>query len=90
MPKPGRQLEQPLELYSFEASPFSRIAREALSSLELPYWLHNVGRGSEKRPAFAERAGKVMVPYLVDPNTGTAMFESADIVRYLQATYAEG
>ena len=22
----------------------------------------------------------MMVPYLVDPNTGTAMFESADIV----------
>ncbi len=86
----ARQPEQPLELYSFEASPFSRIAREALSSLELPYRLHNVGRGSEKRPAFAERAGKVMVPYLVDPNTGTAMFESADIVRYLHATYAEG
>jgi glutathione S-transferase len=29
-----------------------------------------------------------MVPYLVDPNTGTSMFESADIVRYLDATYA--
>ncbi len=85
----ARAPAEPLELYSFEASPFSRIARECLCSLELPYVLHNVGRGSAKRAAFRERAGKVMVPYLVDPNTGTAMFESADIVRYLQATYAE-
>jgi glutathione S-transferase len=29
-----------------------------------------------------------MVPYLVDPNTEAAMFESADIVRYLEETYA--
>lgn len=28
-----------------------------------------------------------MVPYLVDPNTGVAMFESADIVKYLFDTY---
>ena len=34
------------------------------------------------------RAGKMQVPYLVDPNTSAAMFESADIVAYLNATYA--
>ena len=28
-----------------------------------------------------------MLPYLVDPNTGAAMFESADIVAYLNRTY---
>ena len=39
----------PLELYSFEASPFCRLVREALSSLELPYRLTNVGRGSPSR-----------------------------------------
>ncbi|MGH0036579.1 MAG: glutathione S-transferase N-terminal domain-containing protein [Myxococcota bacterium] len=76
-----------LELWSFEASPFSRIAREKLCTLELPYLLHNVGKGSASRPALAERAGKVMVPYLADPNTGVEMFESADIVAYLDETY---
>jgi glutathione S-transferase len=61
--------------------------RETLSELELPYLLHNVARGSPSRVAFVERSGKMMVPYLVDPNTGTEMFESADIVRYLERTY---
>jgi glutathione S-transferase len=28
------------------------------------------------------------VPYLEDPNTGVQMFESADIVEYIRATYA--
>ena len=30
----------------------------------------------------------MMVPYLADPNTQTELFESADIVAYLEATYA--
>jgi glutathione S-transferase len=84
----ARAPEQLLELWSFEASPFSRLVRETLCSLELPYLLHNVARGSAGRAALAERAGKVQVPYLVDPNAGTALFESADIVAYLEGTYA--
>jgi glutathione S-transferase len=78
---------QPLELYSFEISPFCRLVRETLCELEIPYLLHNVGKRSPGRAAFVERAGKMMVPYLVDPNTGRAMFESADIQDYLHATY---
>jgi glutathione S-transferase len=79
--------KEPLELYSFEASPYCRIAREELSALELPYLLHNVAKNSPSRDAFVERSGKMMVPYLIDPNTGTEMFESADIVEYLRETY---
>lgn len=86
--RPARAPDQPLELWSFEASPFCRIAREALSSLELPYVLHNVAKGGAGREAFVARSGKMMVPYLADPNTGAEMFESADIVRYLDTTYA--
>ena len=79
--------ERSLELWSFEASPFCRIAREKLCELELPYRLHNVAKGSPGREAFVRLSGKMMVPFLVDPNTGKAMFESADIVAYLDATY---
>ena len=86
---PARQPKKPLELWSFEASPFCRIVRERLSALELPYVLHNVAKGSPSRAAFVERSGRMMVPYLVDPNSGTAMFESADIVAYLDRTYAK-
>jgi glutathione S-transferase len=78
---------QPLELWSFEASPFCRIAREALCELELPYLLHNVGKDGEGRPAFIKRSGKMMVPYLADPHTGREMFESAAIRDYLHETY---
>jgi len=84
----ARKPEKQLELYSFEASPYCRIAREALCELELPYLLHNVGKRSPSRRAFRERSGRMMVPYLVDANNDVEMFESADIRRYLFDTYA--
>lgn len=85
--RPSRAPARPLELYSFENSPYCRLARTTLCELELPYLLHNVGKRSPSRRAFVERSGKMQVPWLFDPNTGAAMFESADIQAYLQKTY---
>jgi glutathione S-transferase len=79
---------QLLELYNMEISPYCRIVREVLCELELPYLVHNVGHDSGNRSAFIALSGKQMVPYLVDPNTRTQMFESADIKAYLNRTYA--
>ncbi len=39
------------------------------------------------RQALQERAGKIAIPYLIDPNTGTELFESAEIIEYLEQTY---
>lgn len=86
--RPSRAPAEPLELWSFEASPFCKLVREVLCELELPYLLHNVGKGSPSRQAFVERSGKMMVPYLVDPNSGVEMHESADIILYLNERYA--
>jgi glutathione S-transferase len=85
--QPSRAPEKPLELYSFEASPYCRFARARLSELELPYLLHNVAKGSPRRREFIARSGKMQVPWLFDPNTGTSLFESQAIERYLQTTY---
>ena len=86
--RPSKPPELPLELYGFEASPYVRIARETLCELELAYVLRPVAKRSPNRSAFVERSGRMMVPWLADPNTGTEMFESAEIRRYLLQTYA--
>jgi len=86
----ARQPEKLLELYAYEGSPFCRIAREALCELELAYRLRNVPRRSPDREAFVAVSGKMQVPYLIDPNTGVQMFESAEIRRYLHDTYGGG
>lgn len=42
--RPSKAPAQPLELWSFEASPYARLVRERLTELEIPYVLHNVGK----------------------------------------------
>ena len=42
------------------------------------------GRYESKKRAVVVAA---QVPFLIDPNTGVEMFESAEIVEYLEATY---
>lgn len=88
--RPSTGARERLELWSFEASPYCRLVREVLCELEVPYLLHNVAKGSPRRSAFLEWSGKLQVPYLHDPNTQRALFESDDIVRYLAATYGAG
>jgi glutathione S-transferase len=108
--RPSKAPKRPLELFSFESSPYSRRVRELLSELELPYLLRSTGKAQwqdlgppalratlfpklpvtgRTRTELLRRAGKVQVPYLVDPNTGTALFESDAIKAYLLATYAK-
>lgn len=87
--KASRAPKEMLTLYSFEASPFCRLVRESLCSLELPYRLVNVAKGSPSRAAFIERSGRMRVPWLYDPNTGVELFESDEIVRYLHEEYAD-
>lgn len=84
---PSRLPPQPLEIWAYEASPFCKVVREVLVELELPHILHSCGRGSPKRQILYQKAGHFQVPYLEDPNTGVQMFESAEIVEYLRATY---
>ncbi len=81
------QPEELIQLYGFEGSPFCRKVREVLNELNLNYSVENVGKGSTRRPQLVERGGQMMVPYLVDPNTGEEMYESDDIVDYLEETY---
>lgn len=81
---------KPLTLYNMEGSPYCRKVREVLSELDLEYVVRNVPKGSPKRTDLKERGGKVQVPYLIDPNTNAEMYESDDIVEYLNERYGPG
>lgn len=83
--------QRPLILYSYEGNQFCRLVREVLTELDIPYELRNAGKGSPRRNEIAETSGSssTQCPFLIDPNTGVKMFESADIVRYLYKEYAK-
>lgn len=76
-------------LYDYTGNQFCRLVREVLVELDIPYTLRSVGKGSPRRQELLELTGNsTQCPYFVDPNTGVAMAESADIVKYLYETYA--
>jgi glutathione S-transferase len=108
--RPSSAPVKPLELYSFESSPYSRPVRELMCELEIPYRVRNFAKSNWKemgppqvrakwfpdapitspnRQRLRELTDRSQVPYLVDPNTGVAMFESTEIMAYLQATYGD-
>jgi len=78
----------PLELWGYEPSPFVRPVREKLCALCLPHRLVPTSRGSANRDRLVARKGvQFQVPFLVDPNTGVELFESPEIIEYLDAVY---
>ncbi|TAM11901.1 MAG: glutathione S-transferase [Nevskiaceae bacterium] len=80
--------EKPLELYEFEACPFCRLVREALTELDLDAMIYPCPKGGTRfRPRVKEIGGRMQVPFLVDPNTGRTLYESDSIIRYLNTTY---
>ncbi|KAJ1379826.1 Thioredoxin-like superfamily [Sesbania bispinosa] len=85
---PAKLPPKPLIVWAYEGSPFCKLVREVLVELELPHLLRSCARGSPKRNILYQRTGHFQAPFLEDPNTGIEMFESAEIIEYLRATYA--
>jgi glutathione S-transferase len=85
---PDRRPEKLLKLYDIEASPYCRLVREVLTELDLDVLVLPCPSGGERFRAEAEAVGgKRLFPFLVDDNTQTRLYESADIIDYLQETY---
>ncbi len=86
----ARQPVETLILYDIENCPYCRLVREALTELELEVLIRPCPkRGERFRPEAERLGGKAQFPFLVDPNTESQQFESADIIAYLYATYAD-
>ncbi|KAJ8599514.1 hypothetical protein CTAYLR_009442 [Chrysophaeum taylorii] len=86
--KPDNSRVQPLVLWGYETSPFVKGVRERLCALCLPHVVIPCARGSPNRDALLKKTGSFQVPYLEDPNTGLALFESNEIEDYLREVYA--
>ncbi len=86
---PGdRHPEKLLTLYDIEASPYCRLVREVLTELDLDALVLPCPVGGTRfRPQAETVGGKQQFPLLVDDDTQTHLYESADIIDYLEATY---
>ncbi|CAN6270072.1 unnamed protein product [Urochloa humidicola] len=80
-----------LQLYEFEACPFCRRVREAMTELDLSVEVYPCPKGSLRHREMVKKiGGKEQFPLLVDASTGVTMYESGDIVNYLFRQYGQG
>ena len=78
-----------LELYQKEGCPYCQKVRYKMTELDLDYISRNVfGGGSKKAELLTKLGGMVQVPYLVDTDNNVAMYESDDIIKYLEENYS--
>lgn len=79
-----------LSLYQFHACPFCVKTRRAIHKLNAPIALHDVKRDPTAREHLLAGGGKVKVPCLrIEEAGGTRwMYESSDIIAYLEQRFA--
>lgn len=83
-----------LELYQAESCRYSKTVREALTDLGISYVIHNPRsasgetRNQQTHEELRELGGADQIPFLVDHQRGVTMYESDDIVDYLEEHYS--
>ncbi|WP_121741583.1 glutathione S-transferase N-terminal domain-containing protein [Natronorubrum halophilum] len=85
-----------LELYQAERCPHSTDVRATLTDLGVSYVIHNPRRpGSEggdvlneqTQQAMTKLGGKDSIPFLVDTDREETLYESEEIIDYLERHY---
>ena len=83
-----------LELYQAEGCQYSARVRETLTDLGVSYVVHNPRsaagetRNEQTYNQLRTLGGENQIPFLVDQQRGVTMYESDDIVAYLEEHYA--
>ncbi|WP_236518410.1 glutathione S-transferase N-terminal domain-containing protein [Sandaracinus amylolyticus] len=88
--RPSIAPSRALELTGYEASPATRLVRETLDELELPYLSRPLAPHSPRRRAYFAEEGTMELPRLEDPAAGITLYGAAAICSYLERTYAFG
>jgi glutathione S-transferase len=78
------ELELPYVLHNVGKEQWTDMGPAAFRIKPGPY----TPKAGGKREKVLAQLGRVQVPYLEDSNTGVKMFESADIIAYLEQQYA--
>jgi len=75
-------------LYYKPTCPYCQRVLAANEQIKAPLKLRNVLDDVTATQELREKGGKSQVPFLVDDERNTAMYESADIIAYLTKIYA--
>jgi glutaredoxin len=77
-----------LNLYIKTFCPYCKRVLEANETMKAPLNILDISQNPELREELIKNGGKVQVPYLEDTDRGISMYESLDIIDYLQSNYS--
>lgn len=80
-----------IEIYHAESCPYCVKVRQYLEDKAVPYISKPVPlrKSSPIKDELVRLGGKAQVPYLVDPERKVQMYESDDIISYVQEHYVK-
>ena len=77
-----------LTLYFKPTCPFCQRVLQMAENLKVELELKDVSEDDATLAELIEKGGQKQVPYLVDTEKDTAMYESNDIIEYIRENYA--
>ncbi len=86
-----------IELYQAEGCPYCEKVRDRMTDLGLSYVVHNprlpgdeggTVMNEQTQEQMVELGGQDQIPFLVDHERGESLYESDDIVEYLEEHYS--
>lgn len=78
-----------LELYQKESCPYCYRVRLFFEEIGVDYCIKPMPDGSPRRSELRDLGGKEQVPFLVDTDKNVKMYESEDIINYVQENYGK-
>jgi len=79
-----------LTLYYKPTCPYCQEVLGKAEELGLQFRLKDISTDSTLKDELVIQGGKQQVPFLIDTDKGVKMYESQDIVRYLDDNYKDG
>jgi glutathione S-transferase len=76
-----------LELYASVNCPYCQKVMAKMNELKLDFIFRAQDLGEGEKSRSFKIGGKTQVPFLVDSDKGVQMYESSDIMEYLEKTY---
>src|SRR6056297_284322 len=77
-----------LTLYTKASCPFCQKVMPLIESLGLEVTLKDISENDTYREELVAHGGKQQVPYLIDADKEVAMYESDDIMDFLEINYS--
>lgn len=79
-----------LILYTTPACLYCEKVKSYFETAGIPYEIRDIATHAQYRDELLVKGGKLQVPFLVDTDHTIALYESADIIAYVEKQYGSG